>query len=651
MKSELIQIGNITSGYRQIKNSDKYDIYFKSANNTDRIIIPNGEVEDTVELMKKVVFKYIDDTKQIAQILRTNSIENTCKNIWNFLYHHIQYKLDKSGIEQLRRPVRSWQEKNIGIDCDCFSIFVSSILTNLKIPHFFRITKYDRNVYQHVYVIAQTPKGEYIIDCVLSKPNYEKPFTQKKDFNMSLNGINIAVLDGVQENDFINDIINDSNIGSLLNENDVNATYNYLLQTREIVANNPTSIMSVEDPKAFLEMLDYAIKYWNTPNRKKALDILIENEEKLNKANGLSNLEGLESDFDNDWSNLDNLDNEEILDYIGTLEEQYDSNEEELDNIEGFGSLGKGKAERTAKRDERKTKRKELKAEKKEIKKTTKGKEQRQAMKDFRKENKRGFFRAVGQGVKQGAKALIKFNPLTVTARNGFLLALKLNLFKIAQRLKWGYATAEQAKGKIDSSKHQKSINALKKIEDLYVKKLQGNKEKLKKAILTGKSGGLNGIPDNYFNENGFLGDPASGTMITAAAAIIASVAKILKSAGLTEKGDPESEADISKEIENININAEELKTLDMDNETPSESVANNSDNSNNQSDGKITTFLKNNPLLVVGGLLGLGTIAYLVFKPKDKELGKVEEKTTVQNNFNRTRKRRHNEKTVITLK
>ena len=65
-----------------------------------------------------------------------------------------QYKLDKKGLEQLRRPARTWADRKSGVDCDCMSIFASSILTNLQIPHKFRITKYSQDSWQHVYVIG-----------------------------------------------------------------------------------------------------------------------------------------------------------------------------------------------------------------------------------------------------------------------------------------------------------------------------------------------------------------------------------------------------------------------------------------------------------------------------------------------------------------
>jgi hypothetical protein len=185
--SNFLHKANISSGFRQIKDGRWFDRFFARPEEQDRIIIKDGEVEETVDLMKKVVWKYLDDTKEIARYLKRSTLHSTCQCIWDFLFNYIQYKLDQKGLEQLRRPNRSWADRTTGIDCDCFSIFVSSILTNLKIPHEFRITRYNKDAYQHVYVIVPTNgKSDYItIDCVLSQFNYEKPFTAKKDFSMS----------------------------------------------------------------------------------------------------------------------------------------------------------------------------------------------------------------------------------------------------------------------------------------------------------------------------------------------------------------------------------------------------------------------------------------------------------------------------------
>ncbi|MGB0271501.1 MAG: hypothetical protein ACPGAJ_06255 [Schleiferiaceae bacterium] len=288
MSRNHLHIGSITSGYRNIRSGVEYEKYFSAPEQDDRIIIQDGEVTDTVELMKKVVWKYLADTEKIAQELKSPSVKRTSENIWNFLYHHIQYKLDQEGLEQLRRPARSWADRKSGIDCDCFAIFCSSILTNLQIPHSFRITKYDGSDYfQHVYVVVPYGGGLIKIDPVLSTFNYEKPFSTKRDIPMNLNGIDVAVLSGTpgdSERPGLSEIWHGSQIGDLqpvTNNPQDDAVHNYLLETKAALLAMPEGYSD-----EFVAALDYAIKHWHTPRRQEALDFLAD----LEASEGLGRL-------------------------------------------------------------------------------------------------------------------------------------------------------------------------------------------------------------------------------------------------------------------------------------------------------------------------------------------------------------------------
>lgn len=509
MNSHL-NIGFISSGYRTIRDGGDYNKFFTSPDGNDRVI-RDGDVFETVDLMKRVVWKYIDDTKRIAAYLKGSTLKDTCQNIWNFLYHHIQYKLDERGLEQLRRPNRSWAERKTGIDCDCFSIFVSSILTNLQIPHSFRITKYEKDSFQHVYVVVPImgSANEYIIDCVLSKFNYEKPYTDKKDFPMSLDKINIAVLSGFTPD--VMDIVNGLDglddmelLGADAEAIRSQAVYEHLVKTRNLIAQKPHLIAQVDYPPAFLQMLDYAIANWNSPNRTAALENLARNEDVLNRLNGL---EGMPDDTELDgtddlWGFVDGLSMGEI--------------DEEL-----------GKASRKARKAKRKAKRAD------------------------RKKNKKGFFRKVGQAVKKGAqkavKAIVRFNPLSIAARNGFLLFLKLNIKKVASKLKWAYATQQQAAAQgVSTQQWEKSKKALSKIEKLFADKLQGKKSALKNAILKGKAGGLNGFDgDEEVDIRGLGAAPAAA--LAAAVPVITAALKIMKETGLMKNEEAQNvESEIS---------------------------------------------------------------------------------------------------------
>lgn len=189
-------LGFVATGKRSISSGHQYDRFFNLAGlGNDEVLLVEGTVMDTVAQMKSIVKKYNHQTAKIAQQLKGATREATARNIWNFLYNHVQYTKDQPDREQLRQPLRTWADRKRGVDCDCYSIFISSVLTNLGIPHAFRIAKYNGD-WQHVYVVV--PKSGtnyasyYTIDPVVDSFNYEATPTEKKDYTMKvtmLNGI------------------------------------------------------------------------------------------------------------------------------------------------------------------------------------------------------------------------------------------------------------------------------------------------------------------------------------------------------------------------------------------------------------------------------------------------------------------------------
>ena len=115
---------------------------------------------------------------------------------------------------------------------------------------------------------------------------------------------------------------------------------------------------------------------------------------------------------------------------------------------------------------------------------------------------KKGIFKKLSQppgsdGGKKGGKlknfihkalhVTNRVNPATALIRSGVLISMKLNLFKVAQRLKFAYLTDEQARQKeVDMSKFDRLKKVKEKLEKIFYD-AGGKPENLKKAILTGK--------------------------------------------------------------------------------------------------------------------------------------------------------------------
>lgn len=200
-------LGLTATQKRPIRSGHQYDKYFpKSDNKTHHF--GEGNQKKTLQLMERWARKFAHQTKELAhKELKGRNLIVTLSNIWHFLYNHVQYTQDQAGVEQLRTPARVWADRTRGVDCDCYSIFISTVLHNLGIPHAFRMAKYDRD-WQHVYVVVpkngkktglQHRPDYYVIDPVKDQFNDEHPFTQKHDRFM--NTMPITGLSGLGQTD------------------------------------------------------------------------------------------------------------------------------------------------------------------------------------------------------------------------------------------------------------------------------------------------------------------------------------------------------------------------------------------------------------------------------------------------------------------
>ncbi len=173
--------------HRHIADGRAYDALIPQARLTDTTIRRGADLKDTMKLIPQVVKQCRWQTVKLARRLEGENVYGTCRNIWEFLYRHIRFHKDDHDREQVRSPARSWHDRERGIDCDCFTVFISTLLVNLGIPHTLRITKYSGPGFQHIYPIVPLKNGRYItIDCVTDQFNYEEPYTEKEDTPMDL---------------------------------------------------------------------------------------------------------------------------------------------------------------------------------------------------------------------------------------------------------------------------------------------------------------------------------------------------------------------------------------------------------------------------------------------------------------------------------
>ncbi|MBW1296429.1 hypothetical protein [Aquimarina litoralis] len=195
--------------FRPLKSGKDYDSLLpKTFCESTRL--SSGNTETTVNHMIDWVRTHQKQTEKLSTVLKGRTLAETVTSIYDFLYHHIQYKAD--GTDQLlRSPACGWYQRKEGIDCKSYSIFASSILTNLRISHIIRQVKQPFHFpeqFTHVYIVVpkngkDLKKGYFVIDATKHE-NTEVQFTEKKDVFMSLphyglNGAAPLITDKTQE--------------------------------------------------------------------------------------------------------------------------------------------------------------------------------------------------------------------------------------------------------------------------------------------------------------------------------------------------------------------------------------------------------------------------------------------------------------------
>ena len=192
---------------RLILAGTAYDYLFPKPLYKDETIKGSADVSDTVTFIQGLIPKTLSDTRKLVEeLLWEKELKKFCSKAWHFAYHHIPYKRDEDGVEQVRRPARAWADRHKGgIDCDCYSVFLGSCLFNAGIKFHLRITKYPKKApetpyWQHIYLVVpkdQNPgytinnRDDYwVLDCVKDRFNSEEPYLEFKDYPMRLDYLN-----------------------------------------------------------------------------------------------------------------------------------------------------------------------------------------------------------------------------------------------------------------------------------------------------------------------------------------------------------------------------------------------------------------------------------------------------------------------------
>ncbi len=491
-------IGFVDTSVRQVRPISEISrlIDFSALDSSNPVVNPDGTVEQTVGYMKQIVREQHKTVEKLANKLYDPRLSRFLRNVFDFVMTYVAYEKDSAFMEQLRFPLHTLKDQKG--DCDCMSILIGALLYCKNVPFQFRITKYDDSeTFTHVYVIVPDGSSGYtVMDTVLKRFNGEKTFTEKKDYyvdskltNISLNGMPIQFLNGhypgidlagglygLYDNLMAVAMGTDlMGFGLGAVEDDEAAMYNYLVRTRDVIYAKPEMFKVMRNPLEVARMLDYAIRYWDTPHIDSILGILENQEQRLLREGKI------------------------VYPYA-------DLSGDEL------GDLGKGFFKKVGN-----AVKKGVKAVGKGVKTAAKatGKAVATAAKATGK--------AVAKGAKAVAKTVARFNPVSLAARGGLLLAIRRNMFKLADKLQWGLYTEQQVQAAgINMDEYRKMRESYDKARKIFCNTLQGKENKFKDAISKGvKNKAIQGL-----GELGELGAVAAAT-ITAAMGFITAILKL----------------------------------------------------------------------------------------------------------------------------
>lgn len=202
----LCALGLVPAESRSVKSMPQYlkELVPAPVDNNITVKPSTPDIErDTMPLIVEKSKRTAWQTKKLSEKLKGATLAATLRNASNFILDYIRYVKDDEAHEQIRSPRRLVYDGKG--DCDCFAVFLATVLINNGIDFRFRIAKYKEGDWGHIYIVV--PKDQrnrkkpllsrndyYVLDPVTNRHDYEVKFLDHKDYNMAL-----QFLDGLPE--------------------------------------------------------------------------------------------------------------------------------------------------------------------------------------------------------------------------------------------------------------------------------------------------------------------------------------------------------------------------------------------------------------------------------------------------------------------
>ena len=171
--NEIIDCRGLKPTYKIL---DNYDNFFDVADSKTNFA--GFGLTDTKKLISETCRTHWKDCKKIAAHLKGDSLLQSCFNLWHWLRFNIRYEYDKEGREEIRTPLRVWQDRARGVDCDCLSVFSWCVLRCMGYDPVFELVAFkNRPQFSHIFINCDG----VVVDRVWFVFNSRPPLVTKRE--------------------------------------------------------------------------------------------------------------------------------------------------------------------------------------------------------------------------------------------------------------------------------------------------------------------------------------------------------------------------------------------------------------------------------------------------------------------------------------
>jgi hypothetical protein len=189
--------------------------------NQQNVVIENQGVNDIISGILETHNKYTDEYDKIFPYFIGSDLQETSKNIFNFLKKNVPYYIESNELQFLKSPSSIVSTPS---DCKSYALFSCGVLDAIKrntgedFEIVYRFASYDPfdKIPQHVFCVVRGDGEEFWIDPVLDKFNEKKKpyFFKDKNINkmslVGLSGVGATQNEGVGSTltDVLNSVLN-----------------------------------------------------------------------------------------------------------------------------------------------------------------------------------------------------------------------------------------------------------------------------------------------------------------------------------------------------------------------------------------------------------------------------------------------------------